>query len=480
MIKKLFIFLAVLSISLAMPAFAFDVPTANYVAEEGGIDDYTKAMFHFDEADTHTFTLDNANDNNDGNNVVLFEHFDGADTATNCTDASASEHDETFILDAQLDITQKRFGSTSLLCDGTGDYVTFPDSADFNLGAGDFTIDSWFFSPVADASAHYIGGNWGASSDYGWTIGLYGAGDLIYFSYSTTGSNNIGLDFPCDLANSTWYHLAFVRNGNDLKFYINGIQSGNTKDVTGVTIFASVNGLEINALNGTASTQENQLDDFRIIKGTLWTSNFTAPTVSPSPKLVTFVGEAQIDTAQYKDLTGSTASLLLDGSGDRVDLLDSDDWAFGDGAFTLDFWLRFSDRTTSNIFYRDDSNTKAIWLDFINGSNELRIALSTDGSAWTYDLTFSWNPSDDTWYHVAIVRTEDNIMAFIDGTQIGSTEAISGVLNDNAGPILIGFNVAGWQDEFRISKGIARDWSVARRRIMIVKEKRWRNFTWKN
>ena len=36
----------------------------------------------------------------------------------------------------------KKFGTASGLFNGTGDYLTIPNHADFNLN-GDFTIDFW-------------------------------------------------------------------------------------------------------------------------------------------------------------------------------------------------------------------------------------------------------------------------------------------------------------------------------------------------
>jgi hypothetical protein len=56
-----------------------------------------------------------------------------------------------------------------------------------------------------------------------------------------------------------------------------------------------------------------------------------------TPKAVTAVGNAQIDTAQSKF---GNASALFDGAGDYLSVPDSADWAFGTGAFTIDFWTQ--------------------------------------------------------------------------------------------------------------------------------------------
>ena len=61
---------------------------------------------------------------------------------------------------------------------------------------------------------------------------------------------------------------------------------------------------------------------------------------SNTHRTVTPVGNAQVSTAEKKYGTGS---LLLDGSGDRLDIVDSatdPEWSFGTNDFTIDFWVR--------------------------------------------------------------------------------------------------------------------------------------------
>ena len=33
----------------------------------------------------------------------------------------------------------------SVYFDGTGDYLSIPDSTDFSMGTGDFTLEGWFY-----------------------------------------------------------------------------------------------------------------------------------------------------------------------------------------------------------------------------------------------------------------------------------------------------------------------------------------------
>lgn len=175
---------------------------------------------------------------------------------------------------------------------------------------------------------------------------------------------------------------------------------------------------------------------------------------SPSARgNATVGGNAQVDTAQ--SVFGG-ASALFDGSGDYLEYANSADWnlgAAGSGDFTLDFRLRFngSPATASLISAGDLSGTG--WTLYWSAGT-LRIY---DAS----DKTVSWAPSADTWYHVAVARETSTIRVFIDGTSIGNLSGDVDMNNDSQAFRVASdnpgfFQLNGWMDEIRISKGIAR------------------------
>ena len=178
-------------------------------------------------------------------------------------------------------------------------------------------------------------------------------------------------------------------------------------------------------------------------------------------KTITVVGNTQVDTAQKKFGTGSA---LFDGTGDYLTLLDSDDWNFGAGNFTVDFWIRFNDVSTDrSIFeqYVDGSNRFDFY--WYQAGSYLQL-YSTIATAVKAHYTYAWTPSVNTWYHIALVRNTTTLSCYVGGTALTPT-VISAIgtndLGDKAGVLRIGYvQVAlahnGWMDEFRISKGIAR------------------------
>ena len=84
----------------------------------------------------------------------------------------------------------------------------------------------------------------------------------------------------------------------------------------------------------TGTIESKTLDDKIFIDGKV--TGFEEASTRPG-KTLTANGDAQISTAQKKFGTGS---LLLDGTGDYVSLASTNDFGFGTGAFSINFWVR--------------------------------------------------------------------------------------------------------------------------------------------
>lgn len=221
-----------------------------------------------------------------GNDVYtkVLLSFDGTDASTTITDRNegGSAHVWTANGDAQIDTAQAKFGGASLLCDGTGDYVTTPDHADFALGSGDWTVDFWFRCNVASgATARICGQNdsslSGASSSFGITRHSSNTIQAYAFFDGTSSAFILGTTQFTDSVNTGWHHLALIRSGNVLTLYLDGVAEG-TAAITG-TVNNSSNALSIGrAGEFTAQTWNGWIDEFRLSVGIArWTANFTPP-----------------------------------------------------------------------------------------------------------------------------------------------------------------------------------------------------------
>ena len=184
-----------------------------------------------------------------------------------------------------------------------------------------------------------------------------------------------------------------------------------------------------------------------------------------APKTVTANNGARISTNSPKFGSGSAN---FDGVDDYLSLADSDDWSFGTGDFTVDFWEKSSDSSRQHAF--SFGGTSATNLDF-----DFNDPASCGGSAaglWVY-----WNSSGSTkicssgganaytdggWHHIALVRQSNTITLYVDGSSVGNATYNSAINVTGSNTNIIGaWNGGGYYwngnlDEIRISKGIAR------------------------
>lgn len=216
--------------------------------------------------------------------VVLLVSFDGADGATTTTDLKG--HALTFAGNAQLDTAASKFGGSSLLLDGTGDWVTSPDSDDWYF-PGEFTIEAWFRSNTTGGNTHIISqgpaaGNYNFAFRYDYSSATQ---KRFVFSYYPSGTATpvatIGMSFE-NIDQSVFNHAAVTRDAaNSIKIYLDGVQKAAGTQAGG---FNSTGVLTIGA--GLINTQPwtGWIDEIRITKGVCrYTSAFTAPTL-PFPR----------------------------------------------------------------------------------------------------------------------------------------------------------------------------------------------------
>ncbi len=209
-------------------------------------------------------------------------HFDGTNGSTVITDgnASGSAHTWTAAGNAQISTATSKFGGASLLLDGTGDYVTTPDSADFTLGSGDFTVDCWFnCTAVSGLQRFLFGQNDGVSTASSISVQCqHTVGDKIQVQVNTNGTSATATSTTSfhSALNTGFHHLAMVRTGNVLKLFIDGTQEGGNQTVTGTVNDSSTVWAVGTAGAVTGQPWTGNVDEFRLSVGTArWTTTFT-------------------------------------------------------------------------------------------------------------------------------------------------------------------------------------------------------------
>jgi hypothetical protein len=216
-------------------------------------------------------------------NVVLLCSFDGADGSTALVDQSPVARTLTAVAPAQIDTAQFKFGTSSLLLSGAG-YVTAADSADWDFGTGQFTIEGWFRFSVVPYGAVLVAQWFGGFAFY------FETGDL-YFRGWSGGINDTGRYTWAPTVN-TWYHIAVDRDASNVaRIYVNGAMvvktTGYTANITGSSALLAIGSLAPGGF-GTTYDLNGWIDDLRITKGVARYASdagFTVPPalVSPAP-----------------------------------------------------------------------------------------------------------------------------------------------------------------------------------------------------
>lgn len=211
-------------------------------------------------------------------NVILLLHGDGTNGGTTFTDSSSFGRAATANGNVQTATDANAFGGSSILCDGSGDYLVFAASgATYNPGE-EFTIEFWVEFNSVSGSPGLVDYRPG-SSTVGTLVYLTGAKMSFY-----KGSANATISGATTIVTATRYHVALcykssvVSAGTVWELYLNGAleASSSTNDTTmgnyQTTVGAFANGS--NGLNG-------KIEEVRITKGVRrYTSAFTPPTAA--------------------------------------------------------------------------------------------------------------------------------------------------------------------------------------------------------
>ena len=209
------------------------------------------------------------------NSVGLLLHGDGANTSTAISDSSASAKSLTSNFGAQISTSQSKFGGSSLYFNGANAYISSPNSADFQFGTGDFTVEFFMYLPLAWASQPYsvgIIGQKANDSTPGWVIyaNSFTATRMTVRTFSGDFSTN---STP---ATNVWQHWALTRSAGVCSWWLNGTLdssascTANIEDTSG-SLFIGKSQTWGGVLNGF-------LDEVRVTKGVArYTSNFVPP-----------------------------------------------------------------------------------------------------------------------------------------------------------------------------------------------------------
>jgi hypothetical protein len=225
-------------------------------------------------------------------NVKALLHFEGSNGSTTFTDQIPARA-WTAAGNAQISTAQFKYGSSAGLGDGTGDFITCPDSTDWNTTVGqNWTWEGWVYRTTnTDGFYGFLEKSPSGGGFSPWLLALnIVGGNASFWAFSSATGAAWAAAVSASVANdcplNTWTHLAFVYyyqgdapSNCRTQTYVNGVPSAGTTQVayapvdnTGVArIMARDGGVGLPAY----------FDDFRFTPSVArYIGKFTPPTVT--------------------------------------------------------------------------------------------------------------------------------------------------------------------------------------------------------
>lgn len=338
--------------------------------------------------------------------------------------------------------------------DGSGDYLSAPTNAAYDVSGGDYTIEAWVnlsALPAANNSGNRVAGVGIYSSGFGggWEVGLDLTQNLVSIGQPGSSSANSA---SYTFAIGQWYHVAICRASGTNRIFVNGTSLTLTTNTFPNNATGSAQ-LRIGAGLFSAGYEHylpGYISGFRIVKGTgLYSSNFTPPTAP-----LTAVSGTSMLTCQSAAFTDNSAnnavitangnttvtgnnpyqsgyySNYFDGTGDGLSIssYSSSALAFGTSDFTIEFWAFATTGPNNN------------WTPFFTmgnsgGGQEIRISQNINGTGFGWIYPNNTNNGDvyagygamttNTWHHIAMTRSGSTMRLFLDGAVIATGTGVS-------------------------------------------------------
>jgi hypothetical protein len=179
---------------------------------------------------------------------------------------------------ASAEVTAKRF--EGLLLDGANDQVRVTHSANYVVGSGDFSVAFWVNRRALSLAYDNIWAvtKWsgGTAATNEWYTGFTtdGANEWPVFGIRSAAGSQYAVSINSDTTTNVWYHYVAVREGVDMRIYLDGVLGVSTAALPADT---SVNNASTDILVGAsigASLWTNAVyDDVRVYNRALSSSD---------------------------------------------------------------------------------------------------------------------------------------------------------------------------------------------------------------
>ena len=330
------------------------------------------------------------------------------------------------VSNGDISLTKEPFaGAGAVKFDGTGDYLSIPDSTDLDFGSGDFTIECWVYPDSGSTNGAFITKRSSTAYFAPFLLRQINTTSLAVLMSTSGSSWNFNQTATSALTTDAWQHVAVTRSGTAIKAFVNG-----TEVISSTLSGALMTNTQI-AVIGTdfAYDLDGKISNLRVVKGTaLYTSNFTPPsrTLEPIENTVLLTCQGQ----NIKDASSSAHTITVNGDAKATIVSSSFEFDGTDDYILLDSGLGIgTDDFAISVWVKFDSVSGA------SGSANYRTVLSSysGGLGYIFGLWISGNPVFEhymdgtsykgnttivagTWYNMVSTRLSGDLYLYLNGS----------------------------------------------------------------
>lgn len=400
-------------------------------------------------------------------------------------------------------------------------YVSYPTSADWSLGMGDYTIEWWqWLTTAAQYPRPFSVGSFPAAKI---AVSIEGGTFYVWSMSSVVLSVNL-LDYQ-----DQWVHFAISREMGALRVFQNGVQISQTTNTTDIQADGETLTIGNESNVNDAGGFTGWLTNFRWTKGeALYNQNFTVSaqvlTAGANTKLLLlastlatdvtdsttnhvaaatnvtwkrvgpYAQRAWLDAGDITSYPGSgTAWTDLTAFGNSVTLSNTtfgllqggyiDFGLTGNGVFdtnpalitenltpsaSMTMWANIQQNTGFNFVagLRSSVDT-AFWFLMLDDSSQTEARVVT--SAGVFDINYNFSNHYATWCHICFTVNDNVSQLFINGVQVGSRN-VSGTWGTFDGDLRLASEAGGGNQSENLRMAVFRFHSRARTAAEIAAE----------
>ena len=373
-------------------------------------------------------------------------------------DGNATDSQNSFdgVLNGTVPFAAGKVGQAFSFDGNAPNFVLVPPNASLDLAQ--WTVDAWVYPTtstgirfIVDKGAHNLGENYLLSLE---------DGNFVEVDFNNGTGGHQFVDSTIAVPVNAWSHLAGTYDGNTLALYINGGSAGtfvSGQDPRGPNPVTQA--LKIGGRNNPPDPSfpfQGLIDEVEVFDRGLTQREVQTiydaldggkcPCVeAPSGMIAWWAGNdsaADIQGPHDATLDGAgfgpgevNHAFTFNGTSDKVNLPASDDWNFGSGGFTVDFWARSNGSSNAKMYtvsFEPDTTFQTRNLDFdFNDSYGLWVFWNGGGNPGIRVGNVGAY-TDGQWHHFTLAKIGSTFTLYIDGAPAGTLDD-SGAMNLSGG-----------------------------------------------